>query len=158
MFGRVREPGCDGLPTSRLLDQNDFYDVFMHDLRRARQEVVIESPFLSIKRINYFLPTLHMLIRHRVNIIINTKSPEEHEPEYRDQVELCIGQLQEIGISVLLTGGHHRKLAIIDQHTLYEGSLNILSQNDSCEIMRRIDSEQLAQQMIEFIGVHRFTR
>ena len=38
---------------------------------------------------------------------------------------------------------------------LYEGSLNILSQNDSCEIMRRIESTQLAWQMARFIGVDR---
>ncbi len=64
--------------------------------------------------------------------------------------------LQELGVEVLITGGHHRKLAIIDQQILYEGSLNILSQNDSCEVMRRIYSEQLADQMLVFVGLEKF--
>ena len=51
---------------------------------------------------------------------------------------------------VLYTVKHHRKLAIIDEEILWEGSLNILSQGDSCEIMRRTFSDSLALQMLHF--------
>lgn len=34
--------------------------------------------------------------------------------------------LQQLGIEVLITGGHHRKLAIIDRQILYKGSLNMI--------------------------------
>ena len=54
------------------------------------------------------------------------------------QAELAIHTLQELDVTVLMAVGHHRKIAIVDD-ILYEGSLNILSQNDSCELMRRID-------------------
>ncbi len=64
--------------------------------------------------------------------------------------------MQEMDIIVLYTGKLHRKMAIIDDDTLWEGSLNILSQNDSCEIMRRIESESLARQMVTFTGINRF--
>jgi hypothetical protein len=75
----------------------------------------------------------------------------------RSQGGVCSWSLlQKLGAIVLFTGDHHRKLAIVDQRILYEGSLNILSQNDSCEVMRRIHSEQLAIQMIEFIGIRKF--
>jgi hypothetical protein len=39
---------------------------------------------------------------------------------------------------------------------MYEGSLNILSQNDSAEIMRRIASKQLVEQMVSFVGLERY--
>lgn len=58
-----------------------------------------------------------------------------------------------MGVQVLFTGNHHRKVAILDRSILYEGSLNILSQNDSSEVMRRIKSTQLAWQMVRFIGI-----
>ena len=153
MFGSRNN---SGLALSQLYDQDSFYDAFVRDLRRARLEVVIESPFLSPRRIDYLLPTLQMLVRHRVHVIINTKPPEEQERDYRAQAEQCINILHAVGADVLYTGGHHRKLAVIDRRVLYEGSLNILSQNDSCEIMRRIDSEQLAGQMIDFTGLSGF--
>jgi hypothetical protein len=68
----------------------------------------------------------------------------------------AIAVLQDIGAEVLFTGGHHRKLAILDRRVLWEGSLNILSQNDSCEIMRRIESEELAREMYYFVGLDKF--
>lgn len=34
--------------------------------------------------------------------------------------------------------------------------MNTLSQNDSCEIMRRVESEELAQQMVDFVTLDRF--
>ena len=58
-----------------------------------------------------------------------------------------------MGIEVIMTGAHHRKLAIIDDDILWEGGLNVLSQNDSCEIMRRIKSNEVFKQMMQFIGI-----
>lgn len=153
MLGFRNQRADSGLSSSYLLNQDGFYDVFTNDLLKAKHEVVIESPFVSFKRLNYLLPVFRQLVRRKVRIIINTKPSGEQEPDYKQQAEACIAALLELGIEVLVTGGHHRKLAIIDRQVLYEGSLNILSQNDSCEIMRRIQSEQLATQMINFIGI-----
>ena len=158
MFGFWKSQDSSGLLSSRLLSQDDFYKVIEKDLAWAKHEVIIESPFLSYKRVNYLLPIFRKLARRNVRIIVNTKPPEEQDVDYGWQAEECIIALQRLGIEVLITGGHHRKLAIIDRRILYEGSLNILSQNDSCEIMRRIDSEQLAAQMINFIGISKFIR
>lgn len=146
----------DGLLSSVLLNQDNFYDIFVKDLLRAKHEVIIESPFISIKRINCLMPTFLKLNQRGVGIVINTKPLDEQDIDYIGQVGKCIALLQELGAEILITGGHHRKLAIIDQRVLYEGSLNIMSQNDSCEVMRRIDSKQLAVQMVDFIGVSKF--
>lgn len=144
------------LLNSRLLDQDNFYATFEKDLAKATREVIIESPFISSRRLNHLLPTLRQLAYRRVHIVINTKPVEEQDPEYVGQTEECLRRLQEIGAEILITGGHHRKFAIIDRQILYEGSLNILSQSDSCEIMRRIHSSQASLQMIDFIGIDKF--
>lgn len=88
-----------------------------------------------------------------VRIVINTKDPIELDEERREEAYPTAALLQQNGSRVMYTHGHHRKLAIIDRPILYEGSLNILSQNRSPEIMRRTESEQLAWQMTRFIGV-----
>lgn len=144
------------LSSSYLLNQDDFYNTFIKDLSKAKHEVIIESPFVSFKRLSYLLPVFRQLVRRKVLIIINTRPSEDQDPSYKRQAEECIAILLELGIEVFVTGGHHRKLAIVDQQILYEGSLNILSQNDSCEIMRRIHSDELATQMINFIGMSKF--
>ncbi len=66
----------------------------------------------------------------------------------------AIAELQNMGAIILSTERHHRKLAIVDREILYEGSLNILSQNASCEIMRRIESPKLAGDMLAYINLN----
>lgn len=142
---------------SELYDESTFYDTFLRDLRQCQHEVIIESPFVTTRRLATLLPTLKKLKDQHTRVIINTRDPEEHESEYmRLQAHSAISQLQHIGIHVLYTVGHHRKLAIIDRSILFEGSLNILSQNDSCEVMRRVESTELAWQMARFIKVDSF--
>lgn len=139
-----------GIIGSRLFDQDTFYGALLDDLKKAKGQVIIESPFITTKRITILLPVFQTLAKRGVQLVINTKPFDEHDPEYRWQAEQSIVKLQQLGAMLLLTGGHHRKLAVIDENILYEGSLNILSQNDSCEIMRRIESHGLAVQMVHF--------
>jgi phosphatidylserine/phosphatidylglycerophosphate/cardiolipin synthase-like enzyme len=160
MFSRIfnRQADVNNLASSTLYNQGTFYEAFVRDLNRCKHEVIIESPFITGKRIASLLPIFSKMRSQGVRITINTRPPSVHEAPFDYQAEQAIEDLQAIGVSVLITGGHHRKLAIMDNRVLYEGSLNILSQNDSCEIMRRIDSQQLAKQMIDFIKIAWFLR
>jgi hypothetical protein len=142
----------NNLSPSRLYDQNTFYNAFLKDLRRTKSLVIIESPFITKKRMQQLLPILKKLRDKDIRIIVNTKPFNEHDAIYREQVIWAVGVMQDMGIDVLLTCGHHRKLAIIDD-ILWEGSLNILSQNDSCEIMRRIKSKKCVDVMVRFIKI-----
>jgi phosphatidylserine/phosphatidylglycerophosphate/cardiolipin synthase-like enzyme len=139
---------------SALFDNNTFYKAFERDLRHARQSVIIESPFITRRRMENLLPLLTGLRHKGVRIVVNTRNPEEHNEEYAIQAEDAVAAMQDIGIKVLYTVKHHRKLAIVDEEILWEGSLNILSQGDSCEVMRRTCSTELVRGMISFIGAH----
>ena len=144
------------IQSSQLHDQMTFYKAFIRDLRHARSRVVIESPFITKKRMTMLLPVIRRLRTKGVHVIINTKPFEEHEQTYQSQAVWAVGVMQDIGVEVLMTGGHHRKLAIIDDDILWEGSLNILSQNDSCELMRRIHSAASVKEMLLFTGINKW--
>jgi phosphatidylserine/phosphatidylglycerophosphate/cardiolipin synthase-like enzyme len=146
------------LPSSRLHDQNTFYTAFERDLLRAQYEVIIESPFITRRRINNMMPIFARLRGRDVSIVINTRNPKEHSGSYYHQALSAVIEMQELGIKVLYTTGHHRKLAIIDRKVIYEGSLNILSFSDSCEIMRRIVSSTEAVRLLKFIGLTKYVR
>jgi hypothetical protein len=159
MFKFLNSPFSYGSPdliTSQLFDQKTFYEALSRDLHRCRNEVVIESPFITTKRIRSLLPTFEKLRKRGIKILINTRDPLEHEYLYQLQAEDAIVRLQTLGIGVIYTGGHHRKLVVLDRCILWEGSLNILSQNDTSEIMRRIKSPVLAQQMIDFLKIEQY--
>ena len=149
MFNVVR-------PVSSLYDQDTFDKQFLRDLRNARNGVIIESPFIRSGRIDQLLPTLIKLRQRGIQILINTRNPREHDMEYAAQAENAVAALQELGITVLFTVKHHRKIVVIDEEVFYEGSLNVLSFYDSCEIMRRTVSVSEAKILIKFIGLNRY--
>jgi phosphatidylserine/phosphatidylglycerophosphate/cardiolipin synthase-like enzyme len=154
LFNRLTAPA--DLLSSKLYDQNTFYPAFLKDLANCHSEVIIECPFITNRRLKTLLPTLEKLKARKVRIAVNTRDPRTHNEGYwQSDATDAISKLQHIGVQVLYAGDHHRKVAIIDRCILYEGSLNILSQNDSSEVMRRIESVPLAWQMVRFIRIDR---
>ena len=139
-----------------LFNQETFDKPFLRDLHYCRESLVIESPFIRLKRVEALMPVLSKLRQRDVEVVINTRNPIEHDYEYQLQAEETIAMMQDIGIRVLYTTKHHRKLAIIDRSIFWEGSLNILSFYDSCEIMRRTASAPDAEMLIKFIGLQKY--
>lgn len=155
IFRRFNHRSPD-LVTSRLYNEQTFYKAFIRDLACCRNEAIIESPFMTTQRVNTLLPYFRKAIARGAKVIVNTRHPQEHDQYMRTEAERSITILQNIDVEILFTGGHHRKLAIFDRAILWEGSLNALSQNDSCEIMRRVESNLLVSQLLDFTGLRRF--
>jgi phosphatidylserine/phosphatidylglycerophosphate/cardiolipin synthase-like enzyme len=138
--------------TSKLFDEKSFYQAFIGDLDKCEKEVVIESPFITSGRMKGFRSHFKKLLEREVKIYVFTRDPNEHEPSMKAQSEVEIANFERIGVQTFICkGNHHRKLAILDRKILWEGSLNILSQTNSREIMRRIEGEELAREMFEFL-------
>lgn len=141
---------------SSLYDEKTFYQQFIIDLLNCQSEVIIESPFITSKRMQMLYPIFEKLIRKGIKVYVVTRDPREHTETYIKQSEYEIQRFEQLGVQVLLCiGNHHRKLSIIDRNLLWEGSLNILSQTKSREIMRRIDSKQTAIEMFTFLKFSR---
>ena len=141
---------------SSLYDETDFYRAFISDLNREKEEVIIESPYITTKRMDMLYPIFSKLTKKGIKIYEITRDPIEHEGNLRIQAEREIRGFEMLGIQVLICSGkHHRKLAMVDRKVLWEGSLNILSQCYSREIMRRIESEAITRQMFSFLRLGR---
>ncbi len=138
---------------SRLFDEKTFYKKFHQDLRLARYSVVIDSPYLTERQVNHFLPTFRRLIGRGINIRVNTRNPECHSAIMNNQAHLAARKLVDADIKVVIYDDwRHWKCAIIDNKVLWEGSMNILSHNRSREIMRRSYSQYLCYQMLCFLN------
>lgn len=142
---------------SSLFDENTFYQKFTNDLLNSSKEVIIESPYITTERMKMLKPVFEELVSRGVKIYVLTRDPKEHNENLEVQSENEIHYFEVLGIQVLLCiGNHHRKLAILDRKILWEGSLNILSQIKSREIMRRIDNKKLTVEMFNFLRFEEF--
>jgi len=143
--------------TTALHDEKTFYKAFLRDLDLATEEIIIESPFITSYRMRMLWPSLRRAYSKGIKVYIITRDPIDHSDGYELQSESEIEALEALGIQVLLcTGNHHRKLAIIDRNILWEGSLNILSQTRSREIMRRLDGGGFAVEMFNYLNFGKY--
>lgn len=150
MLNWLRRPS-DELLRSELLDEASFYPRFYKDLKHAKKSVLIESPYLTITRALQITPIAAKLTSKKTRVKVYTRYPGHHMPRLRYESEQAIDILQNAGVIVYISHDlRHRKIAIIDKEILYEGSLNILSQSKSREIMRRTVSNKLCRQMLRF--------
>lgn len=141
---------------SKLFDEKTFYQAFLKDLDKCREEVIIESPFITTERMKTLQSIFEKLIKREAKVFVITRDPREHTNGYEIQSEEEIQYFERLGVQVLLCiGNHHRKLAILDRKILWEGSLNILSQCKSREIMRRIEDRKLTMEMLNFLKLNK---
>ena len=64
----------DSLLSSTLVDQDSFYKKFTEDLNKAKKQVIIESPFITYRRMSILFPVFKKLRKHGVKIIINCQA------------------------------------------------------------------------------------
>lgn len=142
---------------SSLFDETTFYQAFIKDLSNCKQEVIIESPYITSERTKPLIPLFKTLLGRNIKIFVITRDPKEHEETMEHQSEEIISTFERMEVQVLLcVGNHHRKLAVLDRKILWEGSLNILSQTKSREIMRRIDSKEITLDTLNFLKLEKF--
>ena len=154
IFGK--RPRKNGLGRSKLYSERDFYRAFVEDLKKARQTVIIESPFISLRRTSWISETLENLTKRGVRVTIYTRHPDCHDRFMATKAQAGIDLLRASGARVVVGRDFsHWKLAFVDDLILWEGSLNILSQANSKEIMRRTTHRGLYQQMRRFVASNR---
>ena len=134
-----------------LADEESFYHRFTQDLLEAKQEVIIESPFVALSRLRSLQPTFELLIKRGVAVFVITKPPNEQNESLSGQSEAGIQYFEALGVQVLLCHNHHRKIAMIDRKVVWIGSLNILSQKSSREFMEREENKEKCEALFKFL-------
>ena len=139
-----------------LFNEKTFYKAFVEDMLNAKKEIIIFSPFVTKFRSEFFSDTLKKLRKRNICIFIFTRPLEDHDYLMRTEIKCALRDYEELGVCITYLPGYiHAKTAIIDREILWEGSLNILSQRESKEMMRRIVDEDSAKQIMSYLGLNK---
>ena len=142
------------LQKCHLFNEKTFYPAFIKDMLAAKKEIVIHSPFVTKFRSEFFKKTLAEIRKRNIAVFIFTRPLEEQDYFMRSEIACALNDYKELGVCVIHTQGYiHEKFAIIDREILWEGSLNILSQRESREIMRRISDGTAVEQVMSYLGL-----
>jgi len=73
------------IASSILYDEHTFYQALMHDLQMSKNEVFIESPFITSSRMEKFYPIFKEILDGGIKIHIITRDPSNHDETLRQQ-------------------------------------------------------------------------
>lgn len=129
------------------LDDRTFHERLIEDIKAARKQILLFSPFLWSQRANITKPYLIQKCKAGVEVIV-ASSDIKDEPSYRP----IIADLKQEGIKHQKLSGEHEKFAFFDNAIAYIGSLNSLSHGGTIEYMLRIKSSAFVEGLWKFIN------
>jgi superfamily II DNA or RNA helicase len=129
-----------------------FSDVFKADCGQAKNEIVISSLNLTIRRVSSMIPVLSGKIIDDVVITVFTKSIEENKENYRGKVTECINRLNDAGVRTVCQENQHQRFAIIDRRIVWYGSVNPLGYANLDDNIMRLDDEEVAASLLELVN------
>jgi len=134
-----------------IYDGKSFYPVFSEDIRNAKNEILIVSPFMRKSRITQILRLMSEALMNQVKIVVVTR-PTEDFPE-RDQKSVLENtqRLRGYGVEVRHKSGFHQKFTVIDGKIVWYGSVNFLSFGTAEESIMRFTSYDIAGQLIDTV-------
>ncbi len=137
--------------TNILYDGRNYTSAFYQDMTTAGHEIIIVSPFMRKNKIVHIINETKSLMETGVSITMITKPPSAFPEALQKVVLKNITLLQESGIDVRYKEDLHQKFAIIDNKVVWYGSVNLLSFGTSEESIMRVESQAIAEQLLESI-------
>ncbi len=138
-----------------IFDKDSFLPVFTNDLAGARKEIVIVSPFVRKKRTMQMTQALRVALDKGIRIIVVTRPPEAFNANDRTSLQQGLEILKNNNINAIFKPNIHQKFAIIDQKTVWYGSINLLSYGNAQESIMRLESAAIAMELMRSVEISR---
>jgi superfamily II DNA or RNA helicase len=134
-----------------IYSKDNFLPVFNQDIVAAEKEIVIVSPFVRERRTHQMVQQLKISTGKNLRVIVVTRPKEDFPSKNHPAMQKALDLLTDSGISVVFKSNIHQKFAVVDQKVLWYGSINLLSYGSAQESMMRIESINLAHELMKSI-------
>ena len=134
-----------------IFDKSNFLPVYVNDVINAAREVLIVSPFVSKKRALVMMKHLEIALQYNVKVIIVTRPVDDFKEKDRVSLQDVFDLLKAAGANLIFETNIHQKFAVIDQRIVWYGSINLLSFGSAEESIMRLDSPNIANELLRSI-------
>ena len=140
-------------PLDIIFDKENFLPVFNQDIVAAKKEIVIVSPFVRKRRTHQMVQHLKISTGKNIRVIVVTRPKEDFATKDHAAMQRTLDLLADRGVNVVFKSNIHQKFAIMDQKVVWYGSINLLSYGSAQESIMRIDSANIANELMRSIDV-----
>jgi phosphatidylserine/phosphatidylglycerophosphate/cardiolipin synthase-like enzyme len=134
-----------------IFDKSNFLPIYTNDILNSVREVLIVSPFITKKRVLNMMQYLEIVIVNKVRVIVVTRPVEQLNNKDTSALQLTLDLLKDAGVSLVFKANIHQKFAVIDEKVVWYGSINLLSFGTAEESIMRLESSNIANELIKSI-------
>lgn len=133
-----------------IFDSESYATVYETDLRATRREVVISSSYLSSSKVWHFAAM--GLMERGIYVTVLTQSSDSYPEDGRQHHSELIQRLRDFGVQVIESPRCYERFAVIDSRIVWYGSMNLLSNPKSDDNLMRVESPEIAQELLEIVA------
>ena len=132
-----------------IFDKSNFLPVYNNDILAAEREILIVSPFVTRRRTLQMMQQLEIALRNKVRVIMVTRPTGDFREKAPTALQGTLDMLQDAGVNVVFRSNIHQKFALIDQKIVWYGSINLLSFGNAEESIMRLESPNIASELLK---------
>jgi superfamily II DNA or RNA helicase len=138
-------------PLDIIFDKDSFLPVFIQDINAAKNEILIVSPFVRKMRTLQMTKHLKVVMEKSISVLIVSRPKVDFKPKDHATIQRTLNLLTDCGASVVFKSNIHQKFAVMDQKVVWYGSINLLSYGSAQESIMRIESANIANELVKSI-------
>lgn len=135
--------------SNSIFDSTGYWEVFEKDVLSAAKNIVISSPYLSLRKVEWLVEQSEILQRKGITITVLSLSPEAYPEDGREHHAELLERLTSAGICVKTQNHCNERYAVIDQSLVWYGNMNLLSRGREDDSLMRIVSPKIAAELLE---------
>lgn len=134
---------------STIYDETNYLEYLIQDIKLAKENILISSPYLQKKKIDEIKEVLIERYRSGTRITLSIKTLGEYENKHNNQFIVgFINEMKKEGIDIIQISNNHLKFMAVDNVVVWYGDINILGRSYNDSSLIRIKYEVLANELI----------
>ena len=131
-----------------IYDAGNYMETFERDLLQSQKSIVIESPQLDQNKVDRFVRILSNKAEDGIRIKVIVLDPSIADYDNEEHILFMILEMKNAGISVVTTKEYGSHVAVIDNHLVWYGGMNLFGKEDVWDNLMRIKDAEAAQELL----------
>ena len=145
----ITAPNEEKSAHNTIFDSESYLPVYEKDLQQAHKSIYIASPGLNKSKVHRLISLIKERQAAGVSVTVITLPAESYPQTRIEPTKALQATLQAVGIYVVAQSDLHTHFAVIDQNIVWYGSANLLSRDKANDDLLRIDSQDVALELLE---------
>lgn len=137
------------ITTDMVFDVNSYQTALTSDLENARKQIIVASPGLGKKGVQWFEMAIQMAQMTGVSVTVLTLESKSYPEAAQEQCQRQQEAMRQSGIHVKTYPFLYYHFAVIDEKTVWYGDMNLLSSPKQEDTMLRLENKDLAQELLQ---------